>query len=320
MTGDDELDRDRREPDPRPVPPSSIEAFHGLAAAYALDALDADERADFERALAASPELRDEVDAFAQSAVHLAEQAEPAAPPPSLKADLMARLDATPQVQVAADAASAVPPIADASEVPPVAAAPSASAVTPQQAGAEPRPEDASAAPAPPTSEDARAERPAGRAESAARRRWFQRPGAIIASAAAAVLLIAGAVIGIGWSGPNGWGAQRDMAAIAEAPDAQSQTHEVPGGGEITLVSSAEQGRSGVVVEGLPALADDQTYELWYIDDAGAASAGTFDVAGAETWRVLEGSFMPGVVVGITVEPAGGSPQPTTEPIVVIAT
>jgi anti-sigma-K factor RskA len=133
-------------------------------------------------------------------------------------------------------------------------------------------------------------------------------------------VLIAGAVIGIGWAGPNGWGAQRDMAAIAEAPDAQSQTLEVPGGGEVTLVSSAEQGRSGVVVEGLPALADDQTYELWYIDDAGAASAGTFDVAGAETWRVLEGSFMPGVVVGITVEPAGGSPQPTTEPIVVIET
>ena len=246
MTGNDELDRDRREPDARPVPPSSIEAFHGLAAAYALDALDADERAEFERALAASPELRDEVDAFAQSAAHLAEQAEPVAPPPSLKADLMARLDATPQVQVAADAAPAVPPVADASAVPPVAAAPSVSAVTPPPpADADSRSEDASAAPASPTTEDARADRPAGRAESAAQRRWFQRPGAIIASAAAAVVLIAGAVIGIGWSGPNGWGAQRDMAAIAEAPDAQSQTLEVPGGGEVTLVSSAEQGTLG---------------------------------------------------------------------------
>ncbi len=322
MTGNDELDRDRREPDARPVPPSSIEAFHGLAAAYALDALDADERAEFERALAASPELRDEVDAFARSAAHLAEQAEPVSPPPALKADLMARLDATPQVQVAADAAPAVPSVADASAVPPGAAAASVSPVAPAPppADEDSRAEDASAAPASPTTEDAPAVRPAGRAESAAQRRWFQRPGAIIASAAAAVVLIAGAVIGIGWSGPNGWGAQRDMAAIAEAPDAQSQTLEVPGGGEVTLVSSAEQARSGVVVEGLPELADDQTYELWYIDDAGAASAGTFDVAGAETWRVLEGSFMPGVVVGITVEPAGGSPEPTTEPIVVIET
>src|SRR4029453_7936658 len=75
------------------------------------------------------------------------------------------------------------------------------------------------------------------------------------------------------------------MAAIAAAPDAQSQTLEVAGGGEVTLVSSADQRRSGIVVEGLPELADDQTYELWYIDDAGAASAGTVDVSGAETWR-----------------------------------
>ena len=50
------------------------------------------------------------------------------------------------------------------------------------------------------------------------------------------------------------------------------------------------------------------------------APAGTFDVAGGETWRVLEGSFTPGTVVGITVEPAGGSPQPTTDPIVAIET
>ena len=126
--------------------------------------------------------------------------------------------------------------------------------------------------------------------------------------------------MGIGWAGPNGCGAQREMAAIAEAPDAQSQTLEVEGGGEVTLVSSADQGRSGVIVEGLPELGTDQTYELWYIDDAGADSAGTFDVSGSETWRVLDGSFTPGVAVGITVEPAGGSPQPTTEPIVVIAT
>jgi anti-sigma-K factor RskA len=133
-------------------------------------------------------------------------------------------------------------------------------------------------------------------------------------------VLIAGAIIGVGWAGPNGWGAQREMAAIAEAPDARSSTHEIEGGGAVTLHWSAEQGRSAVVVEGLPDVGDASTYELWYIDDAGAQSAGTFDVAGGETWRVLEGDFAPGVAVGVTVEPAGGSPQPTTEPIVVIPT
>ena len=299
MTGhDDELERGRRDAGARSGEPISIEAFHGLAAAYALDALDHDERAEFERALAVSPELRDEVDAYAESAAHLAEQAEPVAPPPSLKARLMAELDSTPQA--AADAAPAASP-EDAVPAPSVLAR-----LQNRRRARRPRAEDSG--------------RTVGRAESAARRRWFQRPGAIIGAAAAAVVLIAGAVIGIGWSGPNGWGAQREMAAIAEAPDAQSQTLEVEGGGEVTLVSSAAQERSGVIVEGLPELGADQTYELWYIDDAGADSAGTFDVAGSETWRVLDGSFMPGVAVGITVEPAGGSPQPTTEPIVVIAT
>ena len=297
MTGhDDELERGRRDAGARSGEPISIEAFHGLAAAYALDALDVDERAEFERALAASPELRDEVDAYAESAAHLAGQAQPIAPPPSLRARLMAELDSTPQV--APDAARA--------------ASPEIAAPVPSVAPAEPTPS--------PTSTAGGSDRTVGRAESAARRRWFQRPGAIIGAAAAAVVLIAGAVIGIGWAGPNGWGAQREMAAITEAPDAQSQTLDVEGGGEVTLVSSADQGRSGVVVEGLPDLGADQTYELWYIDDAGADSAGTFDVSGSETWRVLDGSFTPGVAVGITVEPAGGSPQPTTEPIVVIAT
>ena len=38
------------------------------------------------------------------------------------------------------------------------------------------------------------------------------------------------------------------------------------------------------------------------------------------TVQVLQGTFEAGTVVGVTVEPASGSEQPTTEPIVAIAT
>ena len=286
---------------------ASLEAMHELAAAHALDALEPDERAAFEAAAAASPELRAEADSHAESAAVLAALAEPVEPPSALKPRLMAQLDGLPQQQPAAQRAE--PATSDQQATSPAPAAP-ASPATPAQR----------ATTVDPVTSAAPVERPPGRAQAHARRRWFERPGALLGVAAAAILLIAGAVLGVAWSGPNGWGAQREMAAIAEAPDAQSQTHEVEGGGEITLVTSAEQGRSGVVVAGLPDLDSDQTYELWYIDDSGAASAGTFDVSGDETWRVLEGSFTPGVAVGVTVEPAGGSPQPTTEPIVVIPT
>lgn len=303
---DDDRDRDRdRDHEPEAEAPSprgfaSLEAMHELAAAHALDALEPDERAAFDAEFELSPELRAEVDSYAESAGVLAALAEPVDPPPALKQRLMDQLGDLPQ-QSAATPGAAAPSVADVPAAPVTDAVPATSgeAVAP------------ATAPAGPTT---------GRAESEARRRWFRRPGAIIGIAAAAVVLIAGAVIGIGWPGPNGWGAQREMASIAAEPDAQTQTHEVEGGGEITLVSSATAGRSGVIVEGLPELEDDQTYELWYIDDSGAAPAGTFDVSGDGTFRVLEGTFEPGVVVGVTIEPSGGSPQPTTEPIVAIPT
>ena len=282
----------------------SLEAFHGLAAAHALDAVDDEERAGYERALADSPELRDEADRYAETAAQLAALAEPVAPPPALRQRLMSQLDELPQQ--ATDASAPARPIDSPLSAPTPPPAPTTSSP---------------ASPVAPTSSPARAADPTpGPVERAARRRWFERPGALIAGAAAAILLIAGTIVGVNWGGPNGWGAQREMAAIASAPDVESTTHEVAGGGEVTLFWSADEGRSAVVVEGLADVGADSTYELWYIDDSGAASAGTFDVNDGETWRVLDGQFAPGVVVGVTVEPAGGSPQPTTEPIVVIET
>ncbi|PWC04961.1 anti-sigma factor [Agromyces badenianii] len=287
-TNDPRDERDERRAD-EPAP-DSFEALRGALAAHALDALDAEERAAVERALAADPALRDEADGFAETSALLAAAVAPVEPPPALKSRLLAQLDALPQQRPEAAATTAAPP------APPAAAAPEPEAAAPRHA------------------------REPGRAERVAQRRWFQRPGAIIAAAAASVVLIAGAIIGVGWAGPNGWGAQREMAAIAEASDVQSSTHEVDGGGAVTLYWSAEQGRSGVIVEGLPDVGAESTYELWYIDDDGPQSAGTFDVQGEETWRVLDGAFAPGVEVGVTVEPAGGSPQPTSDPIVVIPT
>ena len=101
---EDELDRERRASETGADRPASIEAFRGLAAAYALDALDADERAAFERALVDSPELREEVDAWTGSTRHLAEQVEPVAPPSSVRERLMAGLDSAPQVTADAPA------------------------------------------------------------------------------------------------------------------------------------------------------------------------------------------------------------------------
>lgn len=295
-----------------------------LLAAYALDAVTDEEREIVERHLAESPEARAEVDAYREAAVGLADDAAPVAPPPSLKASIFDRLDDTPQVGATApggdprattDAAASAPhdPVGD------VASAPVESLLPPPATPLAP------VAPAPvATPAEAMAPVGAGPAELAARRRWFQRPGAILASAAAAVLLIAGAVVGLNWTGIAGWGAQREVQAIASADDAQTATVETAVGGEVTVVWSEQLGRSAILAEGLPDVGDDETYELWYIDASGeelaATPAGLFDPDGGAAYVVLDGEFEPGLLIGITVEPAGGSDAPTTEPIIAIET
>jgi anti-sigma-K factor RskA len=269
-----------------------------LAPAYALGALDEADRVRFERALATSPELQADVDAFRAAVMPLADAAEPVAPPQHLKSALFARLDEAEQERPAA-------------EDPAV----SGGRVVPAAAEADPAPVRAEADPAPvPPSEAHR------QVDELAARRTRRRLALLLSSAAAVIVLVVGLVVATNVPGPNGWGAQRQMAAIAAAPDAERSSTAVEGGGTVTLVWSAEQGAGAIIAEALPALGDDQTYELWYIDESGAAAAGTFDASGPETWRILEGELVPGAAVGITVEPAGGSEQPTTDPIAVIAT
>ncbi|MRX44180.1 anti-sigma factor [Agromyces kandeliae] len=288
----------RREPDD----------FDALLAAYALDAVTEEERAIVEARLAESPELRAELAAHLEAAAVLADAAPPVAPPPALKASVFDRLDDVPQVSAAGATAPGGPAPAAPGAEPPGAEPPGA-----EPPGAEP-----------PAASTADEREPgaslAGPAERAARRRWFQRPGVVIAAAAAAVLVVAGAVVGVNWPGPAGWGAQRSVQAIAEAPDAESVTVPSAEGGEVTIVWSEELGRSAVRASDLPDVGSASTYELWYIDEAGARPAGTFDPDAGAAYVVLEGEFTPGVVVGMTVEPAGGSEAPTTDPIVVVET
>lgn len=77
-------------------------------------------------------------------------------------------------------------------------------------------------------------------------------------------------------------------------------------------------GTGYIVLTGLPAAASGQAWQAWTIADGTAASAGLMDV-GTDGVAVLAGvAAAPGTtVVALTVEPAGGSEQPTTTPVVV---
>ncbi|MFD9394911.1 anti-sigma factor domain-containing protein [Streptomyces sp. NPDC060000] len=111
-------------------------------------------------------------------------------------------------------------------------------------------------------------------------------------------------------------------AAITEvltAPDATVHAGELTGGTTAAVVVSRAQARAVFAAYGLPALTGGKVYELWYAAAAGdVRSAGLVTGIAPNGSHILKGSPDDAVAVGITVEPAGGSPQPTAEPLGVI--
>ncbi|MDQ4491267.1 anti-sigma factor [Sinomonas sp. ASV486] len=279
--------------------------LHLLTGAYALNALDDEERRRFERTLTFGDPVAEEARELAETAALLAADASPVAPPPDLKARLMAQIAVTPQLEIA-DAGSR----------------PSDAGSRPGDAGSplketEPQPE-------------------ATVADLGARRRRAQGGGAVFTAparwlaAAAAVLLVAAGAAGV-------WGfraqqqrddAVRQLAAAADAPgsvmnrilsapDATIQEASVPGGGTVVIAHSHRESVAGVVTIGMPVPAAGHVYELWLGDASGTMKPAGLVAGEGTTWNELAGGIGSATVLGVTVEPAGGSARPTTTPILV---
>jgi anti-sigma-K factor RskA len=278
--------------------------LHLLTGAYALNALDDDERRRFEQALPFGDPTAEEARELSETAALLAAGTTPVAPPAALKERLMAQIAVTPQVTVAPEAGSAP-------------AAP--------DAGSAPAAPDAGSAPVAPSPLHGRGD---GASRGGGRRRALP-PVARWLAAAAAVLLVAGVGAGV-------WGFQaqqqrdaalRELAAaqtsrsgvidrILSEPDAKVQEVPAPGGATMLIAHSKDAQLAGVVTIGMAAPPAGKAYELWLIDAGGAAKpAGLVGVAEGSTWNELPGGLDGAALLGVTVEPAAGSPQPTTQPI-----
>jgi anti-sigma-K factor RskA len=80
------------------------------------------------------------------------------------------------------------------------------------------------------------------------------------------------------------------------------------------VLISADGDSGALVVDGLPPLGESQQYQLWLIRDGQRTSGAVFstDEKNYGGTRIrAPGSLLEYSSVGITIEPAGGSPQPT---------
>jgi anti-sigma-K factor RskA len=156
-----------------------------------------------------------------------------------------------------------------------------------------------------------------GRRQTPASKTWRRR--ALVAVAAAVVAIVAGA---ISFTVMN---RQLDderqtaagVAAVLAAPDAEVNSENIAGGGRASVIWSDSRGEAVVVLDDLPRLTSDQTYQLWYIDDPEAQvirSAGVIGSTVDTTPRLLT-ELEQAQLVALSIEPSGGSDQPTTAPL-----
>jgi anti-sigma-K factor RskA len=112
-------------------------------------------------------------------------------------------------------------------------------------------------------------------------------------------------------------GVSEQIAALQTAPDARSVTNS-KAGVTATVTVSRKANQVMFLSRGLTDLRKDRTYQLWLIGKDGPHSAGTFaPSAGRHGAKLIAG---PGDAekLAVTEEPAGGSAQPTTKPILVM--
>ncbi|MFI8305664.1 anti-sigma factor domain-containing protein [Streptomyces sp. NPDC085927] len=256
--------------------------LHSLAAPYALDALEPAERIRFERHLTACRRCAAEVRVLAEDAVRLAwSTAAPA--PPALRDRVMAAVRTTPQ-----DPAPAPGPQEQRG-----ARAPQ---LPPHVWGTGPVP------------------------ETGGRRRMPLFVPFATATAAAALVVAALFAVQANRT-QDQLTAERDrareIAHVLAAPDARASSGRDARGGTIGVIASASERSAVVTLGGYDNPPNGRVRQLWLMrPGAQPRSLGLFE---SDAPLVASDLDISATSLAVTVEPGGGSPQPTTQPVVQLA-
>ncbi|MFD5655293.1 MULTISPECIES: anti-sigma factor domain-containing protein [unclassified Streptomyces] len=109
------------------------------------------------------------------------------------------------------------------------------------------------------------------------------------------------------------------LAGVLAAPDAESRTARLADGASGTLVVSERQDRAVFLASGMAEPPRGRVYQLWFDDHGTMRSAGLMDPGSTSQAVLMDGAVDGAAGVGITVEPAGGSKQPTSDPIALLS-
>jgi anti-sigma-K factor RskA len=102
-------------------------------------------------------------------------------------------------------------------------------------------------------------------------------------------------------------------AQVFAAPDVRTVSGDIPTGGTATVVYSRDKNAGVLVMNNVTPPTQGTVYQMWLIDDKGPHSAGTMDAkAVAPSTTAVLPDLGDSKALAFTVEPPGGSAQPTT--------
>jgi anti-sigma-K factor RskA len=106
-----------------------------------------------------------------------------------------------------------------------------------------------------------------------------------------------------------------ESTRLMEADDLRTSTADLPEGGSVSVLSSESQQLIRFSPRDVGPAPSGKSMQMWVIGSGGPKSVGLMP---AQPVTISDEDFSAGSVFGITVEPEGGSKQPTSDPIVAI--
>lgn len=139
---------------------------------------------------------------------------------------------------------------------------------------------------------------------------WFP----LLVAAAIVAILGVGAAVWQPWASTDN-GSLTAAEQVLRASDAQSVFLDLGEAGRATVTRSPSVGKAVITTEDMVSAPSGKVFELWLQSEDGVMLPAGLMPDKADQTVLLEGDAASATAAGITVEPEGGSDEPTTEPI-----
>jgi hypothetical protein len=249
--------------------------IHGAVGSYVVNALDPHEMEEFEAHLAVCPSCSREVQEFGETVAELSLLTS-MTPPAELRGSILA---AVSQVRP-------LPPEPPA-ELAPVDTAPSAAPVS---------------------------QRPIDELALRRQQRRTRFLSVLVAAVMAAALALGGVVYGLVQSQQAQVAQQTAATELLTAPDVRTYSTTMKDGGQISFVVSKSLNRAMFIGKDLPAVGNDQRYQLWTLEGE-RAIPDNLVAGGGDRQQFFRGAVDGVTGLAVSVEDAAGAQQPNPSTI-----